>query len=622
MLADHVDDRLGQAVLARQLHAVAGVLRQNRGRNARVGLVVRVFAHLVFLKIHRANQLADVVIICADAGKQRVRADRLRRGLRQVRDHHRVVIGARRFDHQPPQERLIRVGKLDQLGGRDEVERRFQNRLQADAEHGGNHRAADGVGHIRPHAAHVAGRQRADADEDAEIHRADHKAADHDHHAGRVFAHHPDGDQPAQRTGQQDAHRLRRDQPRALRRQQGDNQRQRHVGHIRRARAQQVDHQHRAQRDGHGVDVQIFAHQQAQQHRQHARNQQHQRARPHAQHRLCEQISVQIRARQNQRQRDRRADVERVIEAVALQQAEGFQHRDLLGRHPVALDHDVLILLVDRRLHRVAGLLPVFLRRRLVDQHVRLEAGAQRRNRHVIPQIRPRVVGDDLLNVVDRVVDLPLGDGGNQRRARGGDQRLIQAFKIALACVHQRAELVIAQRQPRDQPGGLRIIRLGERTALVAPCVSNLLAQLANGAQFGKHRVHVGEHGVGNRVVFIIDGGNRVRRGLPAPLGRQFIDDILAGRDRLGRDVAHAQIVLLRRNRQQADRQQDEVSRRRKQRLLHAKAQAVNPFAGALARNVHRSIPPLRGRRARHTRARWPAPARGEPRRDASAAAR
>ena len=88
--------------------------------------------------------------------------------------------------------------------------------------------------------------QRADADEDAEIHRADHEAADHDHHAGHVLAHHPDGDQPAQRTGQQDAHRLRRDQPRALRRQQGDNQRQRHVGHIRRARAQQVDRQHRA----------------------------------------------------------------------------------------------------------------------------------------------------------------------------------------------------------------------------------------------------------------------------------------------------------------------------------------------------------------------------------------
>ena len=149
-----------------------------------------------------------------------------------------------------------------------------------------------------------------------------------------------------------------------------------------------------------------------------------------------------------------------------------------------------------------------------------------------------------------------------------------------------------------------------------------MFAQLADGAQLGKHRVHIGKHGVGNRVILVIDRGNRVRRSLSAPLGRDFIDDILAGGDRLGRNVAHTQIILLRRNGQQTDRQQNEVRRRRKQTLLHAKAQAVNPFAGALARNVHRSIPPLRGRRARRRRAQWPAPARGEPRHGGSAAAR
>ena len=172
---------------------------------------------------------------------------------------------------------------------------------------------------------------------------------------------------------------------------------------------------------------------------------------------------------QNQRQCDRRADIKRIVKAVAFQQAERIEHRNLFGRHPVALDDDVLILLIDRRFNRVAGLLAVFLRRRLIDQHVSLQAGAQRRNRHIIPQICPRIVGNDLLNVVDRVVDLTLGDGGNQRRARRGNERLIQAFKVALGRIHQRAKLIIAQRQPRNQTGSLRVIRIRKRAALFAP---------------------------------------------------------------------------------------------------------------------------------------------------------
>lgn len=124
-----------------------------------------------------------------------------------------MMIRARRFDHQPTQKRLIRVGKLDELGRRNQVKRRLQNRLQADAEHGGDHRAADGIRQIHPHAAHVARSQRADADEDAKVHQTDDQTADHDHHAGRVFAQHADGGQPAQRAGQQHAERLRSDQP-------------------------------------------------------------------------------------------------------------------------------------------------------------------------------------------------------------------------------------------------------------------------------------------------------------------------------------------------------------------------------------------------------------------------
>lgn len=56
-----------------------GMLGQDRGGYARIGFVMRIFAHLIFLEIHRADELADIVVIRADAGQQRVRADSFRR---------------------------------------------------------------------------------------------------------------------------------------------------------------------------------------------------------------------------------------------------------------------------------------------------------------------------------------------------------------------------------------------------------------------------------------------------------------------------------------------------------------------------------------------------------------
>ena len=76
VLANNIDHRLRNARLLRHRRAVARMRGQNRSGYAGIGAVVRIIAHLVFLKIHRPLEFADIMVIRADAGEQSVRADR------------------------------------------------------------------------------------------------------------------------------------------------------------------------------------------------------------------------------------------------------------------------------------------------------------------------------------------------------------------------------------------------------------------------------------------------------------------------------------------------------------------------------------------------------------------
>ena len=122
MRADDVHNRVRNALVLRHLRAVARVGGQYGRAHARVGAVVRIVAHLVFLEVAGALQLAHVVVIRAHAGEQRVRAHLVRGGLGQIGHDDGMVIRARRFQQKPSQKRLVGVGKLNQLGRRDHVE--------------------------------------------------------------------------------------------------------------------------------------------------------------------------------------------------------------------------------------------------------------------------------------------------------------------------------------------------------------------------------------------------------------------------------------------------------------------------------------------------------------------
>ena len=183
VLTDQVDDRGGQAVFLSQRRAVAHVRDEDLRRHLRLGVVVRVLAHLILLEVVGPLELADVVVVCAHSHEQRVRADGLCGGLGDVGDDDRVVIGARRLDHQPAQKRLIGIGQLQQLGGRHQVECSLQQRLNAHADDGGHKAAQRGEERAIEHGLNIVVRQNAHAQYDTQIAYAHEQAGDEQAHA-------------------------------------------------------------------------------------------------------------------------------------------------------------------------------------------------------------------------------------------------------------------------------------------------------------------------------------------------------------------------------------------------------------------------------------------------------
>ena len=96
-------------------------------------LVVDVLAAgLVLDEGERVRELADVVVVRRDAGHERIGADRLGGPFREIADHERVVVGPRRLDEKPAQQRLGRIRELEQLEDRQDPEDRAEHRVTAD----------------------------------------------------------------------------------------------------------------------------------------------------------------------------------------------------------------------------------------------------------------------------------------------------------------------------------------------------------------------------------------------------------------------------------------------------------------------------------------------------------
>ena len=99
-----------------EIHAVLDVRRDDPRARLRVQIVVDVAsAGLVLDERERILHLADVVVVRGHTHEQWIGPDRLGRALRQVPDHHRVVVGPRRFQQEAAKEPIGGIGELQEL---------------------------------------------------------------------------------------------------------------------------------------------------------------------------------------------------------------------------------------------------------------------------------------------------------------------------------------------------------------------------------------------------------------------------------------------------------------------------------------------------------------------------
>jgi len=88
--------------------------------------VIRV--RLVFNEILRFFQLADIMVVRADLGKQSIGADCFSRRFRERRNDNAVMICARRFNNHLLKKRLVEIGQLQQFDIRNKTEQAFKQR--------------------------------------------------------------------------------------------------------------------------------------------------------------------------------------------------------------------------------------------------------------------------------------------------------------------------------------------------------------------------------------------------------------------------------------------------------------------------------------------------------------
>ena len=133
VLADHVDNRARKVVALRKLHAVRHVPLDDLRRDGRVLLAVGVArVAQVLREIGRVGGLSDVVEQRAGPRQERVGAYRVARVLRKLGDNEGVVVGARRLQLHPAQERVVEVGELEQRDVRRPLEESLQHGKEAD----------------------------------------------------------------------------------------------------------------------------------------------------------------------------------------------------------------------------------------------------------------------------------------------------------------------------------------------------------------------------------------------------------------------------------------------------------------------------------------------------------
>ena len=143
--------RLGDAALAQDARALDHVRHDGVGADVRREPIVRrrLAAHQVLHEVLGLNALAEVVVVGAHPREQRVRADRHRGTLGQVRHGAGVLPGAGRVLLHLAQQRLVEIGQIHQASTRDRSEGEHGDALEQEGDEARQHAARDGGQRLR-----------------------------------------------------------------------------------------------------------------------------------------------------------------------------------------------------------------------------------------------------------------------------------------------------------------------------------------------------------------------------------------------------------------------------------------------------------------------------------------
>src|SRR5215210_3404571 len=138
VFGDHAQDLGGQVPLAPELDAVLHVALDDAGGEGGGEGRVRVHARdLVLDKVVGVFEFADVVVVSAYAGEQRVGPDALGGVRGEAADLHGVGKGPWRPAEELLQEGIAGVGEFEELHGREDVEDVLEKREEDHREHQG-----------------------------------------------------------------------------------------------------------------------------------------------------------------------------------------------------------------------------------------------------------------------------------------------------------------------------------------------------------------------------------------------------------------------------------------------------------------------------------------------------
>ena len=450
VLHDDVLNLLGQAVLLGHDEAVAGVGGHDGGAHVGVGVLVGVVADLVFLEIQGALELADVVEIRARAGQQGVAAHGLGGGLGQIGHDDAVVIRARRLNQQAAQQGMVGIAQLQELCRGGQVEEGLHQRVQRDAQHRGQQRAARAPQGVCEHVGDGGIGHKPDGEDDDDVGDGREDAAEQHLLAVGPAADDAHGQQPADEGGEQEVDHGGAEGGISA----GDERADQHA-HAQGARdarigRKQAGEHHGAEQSGGEVGVDQLA-EDAQPQRHALDEHQNDEAARALQRLPVKEVQRQDEHRDAKRHQQHRAHIHHDIDVVVVQHAQAAQHFQLVGGHALAGEDDVLPLLVDDRLHGGARLVAQLFGGLLVDDHVGADHLAQNGGDDVLEQVDVGLVADDLLQILNGLVHIPFADGGVERVFHGGGDVFVQVGHLLVGGAQQRAQLIIRQTDLGEQ---------------------------------------------------------------------------------------------------------------------------------------------------------------------------